>query len=128
MKKIITSLFIIAIVCIVTNSCNPSDGDTHEIAFEIVETDNGKTFQAEINDQFNIALNEYIGGAEVWTINKLDSSKISLEQRTSRDRSCTNCDGGSLTRVFRFKCLQKGLSDLELRYFDDTLKATINIQ
>jgi len=119
---------IITMASLVNFNCNPADEDTRQIAFEILETDTGKTFQAKINDEFTIALPECVGCAEVWTITKQDSNRISLEERTSRDRSCTGCVGGSLTRVFRFRCMQAGTSKLELGYFEDTLRVTIEIQ
>ncbi len=125
MKNSIPLSLAIALSCTIIINCSlPNDG----IAFEIVETDNGKTFQAEMNDEFTIALYECVGCAYEWTITKQDPGNISLEEKTSRDRSCTNCKGGSLMRVFRFKCLQRGQSDLELAYFEDTLSVTIDVQ
>jgi predicted secreted protein len=107
-------------------SCNLTDNDKTNVDFEIFETDNGKTVSTKLNDVFNVALNECVGCAEVWTITKQDTTKIQLEQKSSRDRSCSDCVGGSLTRIFKFKCVEIGQSDLVLCYFDDTLKVTID--
>lgn len=118
----------IAFILLANTCCNQTNNESNEIAFEVLKSDNGKTFTANLNDEFNVALEECVGCADVWTIAKQDSSKIRLEDKSSRDRSCSNCVGGNLTRVFRFKCIALGQSDLELTYFDDTVKITIKIQ
>lgn len=39
-------LIMMAMACIAILSCNPTDDDSQNMAFEIVETDNGKTFSS----------------------------------------------------------------------------------
>jgi hypothetical protein len=108
--------------------CNPFADDTVLADFEITKADGGKKYSAGIGTRFNVALRECVGCAEVWTITRQDTAILRLEERYSRDRSCTNCVGGSVTRVLRFRCMQTGESPLEFGYFEDTLRVVVDIQ
>lgn len=114
------------------SSCNSSKSssqqDSSSLAFEITQTNGQVQQSAATGDYFQLALHECVGCRYVWKITKQDNSKISLEERTFRDKSCEDCAGGSLTRVFRFKCLETGQSKLVLGYFDDTLRVVVDVE
>lgn len=126
------SWILLALVVLFGFSCNSSKSssqqDSSPLAFEITQKSGEIQQSASTGDYFTIALKECIGCRYVWEITEQDSNKISLEERTFRDKSCEDCAGGSLTRVFRFKCLEPGQSELVLGYFDDTLRVVVDVE
>ena len=100
----------------------------YDIVFEIKLSDNGKEFISGINRYFSLALEECVGCAFDWSIKEMDSSVIKLTDKQSRDKSCKNCVGGYLTRVFIFESIAKGESKLKLGYFNDTLEVLIKVE
>lgn len=123
---LITFLFLFALSC--NSSKSSSQQDSLPIAFEITQSNGEVRKSAATDDYFQLALHECVGCRYVWEITEQDNSKISLEERTFRDKSCEDCAGGSLTRVFRFKCIEAGQSELVLGYFDDTLRVVVDVE
>lgn len=123
---LIACLGLLALSC--TSSKSSNQQDSSPLAFEITKTNGEVRKSADTGDYFQLALHECVGCRYVWKIIKQDTHKISLEGRTFRDKSCEDCAGGSLTRIFRFKCLEAGQSELVLGYFDDTLRVVVDVK
>lgn len=123
---LITFLVLFALSC--NSSKSSSQQDSSPLAFEITQKSGEIQQSAATGDYFQLALHECVGCRYVWEITEQDSNKISLEERTFRDKSCEDCAGGSLTRVFRFKCIETGQSELVLGYFDDTLRVVVDVE
>lgn len=127
-----TNRILLVVFALLAFGCNSSKSssqiDSSTPVFEITQTNGQIQKSAAIGDYFQIALHECVGCRYVWEITEQDDDKISLEERTFRDKSCEDCAGGSLTRVFRFKCLEAGQSELVLGYFDDTLHVVVDVE
>ncbi|MGV3631105.1 MAG: protease inhibitor I42 family protein [Bacteroidota bacterium] len=125
--KISFSLIIIS-VGLVVQSCSstrtkadkPSKSETH-----LVKSDSGKTIRIKKGEGFEITLNECVGCAEVWGIEKTDESKIRFISNTYSGRSCEDCDGGYQNNSFHFQVLAPGTSTVVLTYFEEKVSLTI---
>jgi predicted secreted protein len=95
----------------------------------IKETDNGKTFTVKPKQSFNILFKkECVGCAQVWTIQEIDSSIVKLVSKSHKNKSCENCAGGTLDRIFHFKALKPGTTNLSFTYFDKILNVKIRVK
>ncbi len=94
---------------------------------ELTVADNGINTRVSVGETFQVALNECVGCRYVWEITEMDTTVVAMVERTHRDRSCEDCTGGSLTRVFRFEGRQPGNTVIEMGYFDDTLRFSVEI-
>lgn len=94
---------------------------------ELTQTDNGVNTRVSVGETFQVALNECVGCRYLWEITEIDTTVVAMVERTHRDRSCEDCAGGSLTRVFRFEGRQPGKTTIEMGYFDDTLRYFVEV-
>lgn len=92
--------------------------DTVAAPILITLKDSSKTIHLTTNQLFNITLTECVGCRYVWTVETLDTEKISLLNQTfSNKTACKGCSGGNQDRTFHFKAVEKGNSTIELIYF-----------
>ncbi len=96
-------------------------------ATTILESKNGQTIRVKLHEQFYAVLNECVGCASVWTVNKIDAAYLKTVAEKSINPSCTNCTGGSHDKVFQFEAVKKGKSTLSFTYFEKVVSVTIDV-
>lgn len=90
--------------------------------------DSGKTFRFFAGDKFNVTLTECVGCGVIWEIATMDKTKISFLEKTSSNRSCTDCVGGEVDKTFHFKVTGKGRSSLVLKYAKKKMAVMIDVK
>lgn len=91
--------------------------------------DHGQTIAVKVGQTFTVTFElECVGCAQVWTPQGIDNLHIKLLSNQTQDRSCTQCTGGTATRVFTYKALKKGKIKMLYRYFTQSLGFKLDIR
>ena len=88
--------------------------------------DNGKTYQLQVGDKFDVKFNQCVGCRYIWEMATIDKNKIMFLEKTDSNRSCTDCVGGTKDVTFHLQVTAKGNSSLVFKLGDEqTLAVTI---
>ena len=88
--------------------------------------DAGKTFRLNVNDKFDVSLNQCVGCADFWKISEIDSTKIGFLSDTYSNRSCIDCVGGNQDKTFHFEVRKAGRSTISFNYFKENISVFID--
>ncbi len=88
--------------------------------------DNGKTYQLQVGDKFDVKFNQCVGCRYIWEMATIDKNKIMFLEKIDSNRSCTDCVGGTKDVTFHLQVTAKGSSSLVFKLGDEqTLAVTI---
>jgi len=120
------TLFYTAIALWLFAYCNPLMAQN---PLRIGLADHGKEFRVKTGQIFQVVFElECVGCAQVWTEQHPSLSNVRLISNQTKDRSCIQCTGGTVTRVFTYKAIKKGTIKMQFRYFNQSLGIKVSVQ
>lgn len=127
MKKIFFSY--LALTIIITISCfDDNNNDKTDTTLTIGIEDDGKTFSTAIGTNFKAIFDECSGCDDIWEIDQINISMITLIDQFTQNFSCTDCEGGSHEVVFEFEAISAGETEIIFSYFDNIINIIIQIE
>ncbi len=119
--RYLLTIFILSIFII---SCtNDATSTSSNITFTV--DNDGDTLTVNIDEPFDVSLEQCNGCADIWRIDSLNEICINLIDESRIDHSCSGCVGGASTKIFTFNPVSTCFSKVSLVYFTDTVSLFI---